>query len=142
MFGDEFARGGPILNSAIDAIEIALWDIVGTALDRPVHDRLGGMVRDRLPAYANAWYGTGATLDKLGRAAAQVAAKGYRGLKFDPLSDAGRAPDAKSIRAAAGMVACVRDAIGLIWHYCRPPIEELAYEKDVRGVRVEHVLTL
>jgi hypothetical protein len=31
---------------------------------------------------------------------------------------------------------------GLTWHYCRPPIEELEYEMDVRGVRVEHVLAL
>ena len=29
---------------------------------------------------------------------------------------------------------------GLIWHYCRPPIEELEYEMDVRGVAVEWVL--
>jgi hypothetical protein len=29
---------------------------------------------------------------------------------------------------------------GLIWHYARPPIEELEYEMDVRGVAVERVL--
>ena len=34
-----------------------MWDIVGKALDRPVHELLGGRVRERLPAYANAWYG-------------------------------------------------------------------------------------
>ena len=72
MFRNEFARGGPILNSAMGAIEIALWDIVGKALDRPVYDLLGGPVRDRLPAYANAWYGSGATLDEIGRAAAEI----------------------------------------------------------------------
>jgi galactonate dehydratase len=112
MFRNEFARGGPILNSAIAAIEFAMWDIVGKALDRPVYDLLGGRVRDRLPAYANAWYGAGATLHEVGQAAAAVAAKGYRGLKFDPFSDAGRDPDAKSIRAAVDMVACVREAVG------------------------------
>lgn len=31
---------------------------------------------------------------------------------------------------------------GLIWHYCRPPIEGLEYEMDVRGVAVERVLGL
>jgi galactonate dehydratase len=61
MFRNEFARGGPILNSAIGAIEIALWDIVGKALGQPVHALLGGRVHEHLPAYANAWYGTGAT---------------------------------------------------------------------------------
>jgi len=29
---------------------------------------------------------------------------------------------------------------GLTWHYCRPPIEELEYEMDVRGVTVERFL--
>jgi hypothetical protein len=29
---------------------------------------------------------------------------------------------------------------GLTWHYCRPPIEELEFEMDVRGVAVERVL--
>ena len=29
---------------------------------------------------------------------------------------------------------------GLTWHYCRPPIEELEYEMDVRGVAVERTL--
>jgi hypothetical protein len=29
---------------------------------------------------------------------------------------------------------------GLTWHYCRPPIEELEYEMDVRGVGLERVL--
>jgi len=30
---------------------------------------------------------------------------------------------------------------GLTWHFCRPPIEELEYEMDVRGVAVERVLS-
>jgi hypothetical protein len=29
---------------------------------------------------------------------------------------------------------------GLTWHYCRPPIEELEYEMDVRAVAAERVL--
>lgn len=32
------------------------------------------------------------------------------------------------------------NAGGLTWHYCRPPIEGLEYEMDVRGVAVERVL--
>ena len=31
---------------------------------------------------------------------------------------------------------------GLTWHYCRPPIEELEFEMDVRGVAVERVLNV
>jgi len=29
---------------------------------------------------------------------------------------------------------------GVTWHYCRPPIEELEYEMDVRGVAVDRVI--
>jgi hypothetical protein len=31
---------------------------------------------------------------------------------------------------------------GLTWHYCRPPIQELEFEMDVRGVAVERVLVI
>ena len=100
MFRNEFARGGPILNSAIGALEIALWDIVGKALDRPVHELLGGRVRERLPAYANAWYGAGAGAEAIGAAARAVRDKGYRGLKLDPFESSGRDPDHALIRQA------------------------------------------
>ena len=39
-------RGGPVLNSAISAVEIALWDIFGQALELPIHRLLGGAARD------------------------------------------------------------------------------------------------
>ncbi|MEO8131343.1 MAG: galactonate dehydratase, partial [Bryobacteraceae bacterium] len=41
-------RGGPILNSAISAVEIALWDILGQALGQPIWRMLGGKARDRV----------------------------------------------------------------------------------------------
>jgi len=34
----------------------------------------------------------------------------------------------------------VGNGAGLTWHYCRPPIRELEYEMDVRGVAVERVI--
>lgn len=111
MFRNEFARGGPILNSAIGAIEMACWDIVGKALDRPVHELLGGRLNARIPAYANAWYGAGATLAEVGEAARAVAAKGYRGLKLDPFT-CGREPTRPELNAAVAMVEAVRDAVG------------------------------
>jgi galactonate dehydratase len=112
MFRNEFARGGPILNSAIGALEMACWDILGKALGRPVHALLGGRVHERLPAYANAWYGAGAAPAEIGSAAAQVRDKGYRGLKLDPFESSGRDPDHALVRQAVERVAAVRDAIG------------------------------
>jgi galactonate dehydratase len=111
MFRNEFARGGPVVNSAIGALEMALWDICGKALGVPVYDLLGGRVQDDLPAYANAWYGTGSSADEIARAAGEVARKGYRGLKLDPF-ECGRDPDRREIRRAAEVVLAVRDAVG------------------------------
>src|SRR4029453_18541990 len=44
-------RGGPILNSAISAIEIALWDILGKSLGVPIYNLLGGAARKRIRLY-------------------------------------------------------------------------------------------
>ena len=40
MFRNPRWRGGPILNSAISAVEIALWDILGQALEVPIYKLL------------------------------------------------------------------------------------------------------
>lgn len=45
-------KGGAI--KIISGLEIALWDIIGKALNRPVYDLLGGIVRDRIRVYASA----------------------------------------------------------------------------------------
>lgn len=102
----------PIINSAAAALEMAMLDIAGKALGRPVHDLLGGKVHAVLPAYANAWYGVGKSPAEIGAAAKAAAAKGYRGLKFDPFEDAGRDPDKASIRRAVEIVEAVRDGTG------------------------------
>jgi len=43
--------------TAISGVEIALWDLVGKACAQPVYRLLGGRCHERLPAYANGWYG-------------------------------------------------------------------------------------
>ena len=47
-------RGGPILNSAVSAVEIALWDILGQALGQPIWVLLGGKARERVQMYVHA----------------------------------------------------------------------------------------
>jgi len=46
-----FYRDGAILSSALAAVDEALWDIAGKARGVPVHELLGGPVRDRVRAY-------------------------------------------------------------------------------------------
>ncbi len=51
----QFYRGGAVLASAVAGIDQALWDIKGKRLGVPVHDLLGGAVRERIRAYG--WVG-------------------------------------------------------------------------------------
>ena len=49
-------RGGPVLMSALSAIEIALWDILGKAVGLPIWRLLGGKARDRVRIYCHEGY--------------------------------------------------------------------------------------
>ena len=48
--------GGAVTISAISAIDLALWDLAGRALDIPCYKMLGGY-RDKVPAYASTMCG-------------------------------------------------------------------------------------
>jgi galactonate dehydratase len=50
-----FYRGGPILASAVAGLDQALWDIAGKVHGVPVHELLGGPVRERMRMYG--WVG-------------------------------------------------------------------------------------
>ena len=41
-----------IVSTALAGVDIALWDLKGKLLGRPVYELLGGPVRDRIPLYA------------------------------------------------------------------------------------------
>lgn len=45
--------GGPVVYAGMSAIDTALWDIKGKALGVPVHQLLGGKMRDQLWTYAS-----------------------------------------------------------------------------------------
>lgn len=54
MYRHGFWRGGPVLGSAVAALDHALWDITGKAYGVPVYKLLGGPVRDRVRVYTHA----------------------------------------------------------------------------------------
>ncbi len=45
--------GGPVLYAAMSAIDTALWDIKGKALNVPVYQLLGGKTNDNLRTYSS-----------------------------------------------------------------------------------------
>src|SRR4051794_34507121 len=57
LYRGGFYRGGAVHMSALAGIDQALWDIKGKHHGVPVHDLLGGPVRDRIKVYS--WIGGG-----------------------------------------------------------------------------------
>lgn len=62
MFRVGFFPADKVYSCAISAIDIALWDIKGKAVDMPVYKLLGGPVRDKVVCYPHVG---GATTDEL-----------------------------------------------------------------------------
>jgi len=78
--------GGTIIFAGISAIEQALWDIKGKALNVPVYELLGGKIRDRVRVYANGWSFRANEPEEYALAAEKVVNDGYTALKLYPLS--------------------------------------------------------
>ncbi|MDP6514517.1 MAG: mandelate racemase/muconate lactonizing enzyme family protein [SAR202 cluster bacterium] len=75
-----------LVTAVISGIDIALWDIKGKALGRPVYEILGGKFRDNITMYANGWFTGCETPEDFADAAAATVAQGYTALKFDPFT--------------------------------------------------------
>lgn len=103
---------GHIHRTAVAAIEVACWDILGKSLGAPVHQLLGGRVRDSVPGYANGWYRTERTPEAFVRAARDVVAKGFRALKLDPFGTAQGFIDEANLDLAYRIVSALREELG------------------------------
>ncbi|MFT4732571.1 MAG: galactonate dehydratase [Gammaproteobacteria bacterium] len=84
--------GGPVLYAAMSAIDTALWDIKGKALNVPVYQLLGGKTNDNLRTYASQLQFDWSqdcikmlTPDDYARAASKAMAEGYDAVKVDPI---------------------------------------------------------
>jgi len=105
-------QGGATVMTAISAVEVALWDIVGKACGQPVYRLLGGRCHERLPAYANGWYGGANSPHDYAERAAEVVQRGYAAMKFDPFGTAWKEMDGRAMDEAVARVAAVRERVG------------------------------
>ncbi|WP_430298202.1 galactonate dehydratase [Sinomonas sp. B1-1] len=104
-----FYRGGPILASAVAGLDQALWDIAGKHFDAPVHQLLGGPVRDRIRVYG--WVGG----DEPGEVADQIAAQLEVGLTAVKMNASGKMSPHGSVSELDGVVrrvAAAREVLG------------------------------
>ncbi len=84
-------RPDPTLFAAWSAIEMACWDIIGKALDQPVHRLIGGRVHERVRAYTYLYPGPNDDPaefyndpDASAEEAARLVGEGWTAIKFDP----------------------------------------------------------
>ncbi|GAA1144166.1 galactonate dehydratase [Kribbella jejuensis] len=104
-----FYRGGPVLSSALAGIDQALWDIKGRFHDVPVHELLGGPVRDKARVYT--WVHGRDNAELVDEAQAKVAS-GFTAVKLNLSEALPPIPSAAQLRAAVSRVEVLREALG------------------------------
>ena len=111
---------GSVISGAVSAVDIALWDIKGKALEAPVWQLLGGKVRDKIrlhllmggirPDAAD----QGTTPEGIRLNSRDAAEEGYTAIKIDPLPDGFQSMTLpRLIHDTRENVAAMREGAGL-----------------------------
>lgn len=112
IYRDAYWRGGPVLMSALSAVEMALWDILGKTLGVPVYQLLGGKVNDKVRIYVNGWFSGAKEPEEFGQKAAEAVKRGVTAMKWDPFGKSYMNISAADLDKALKCVAAVREAVG------------------------------
>ena len=104
-----FYRGGPVLSSALAGIDHALWDIAGKVREAPVHELLGGPVRDRVRVYS--WVGGDRPSGIFDAVSAQVEA-GFTAVKMNVAGPLAAIASPAEANAALARAREAREALG------------------------------
>ncbi len=114
LYRSQYFEGGRVLQAAISAIDIALYDIVAKALNVPVYQLLGGKQRDIVPCFATTG---GATLDEVIGNVEMLIGLGWQCIRVGPWRGTND-PDMtifeprESIGVTATMLTKLREAVG------------------------------
>lgn len=116
-------RPDPTVIGAFAGLEIACWDIIGKARNRPVWALLGGLMNPRIRSYTylypepgeldpNFWVDP----DAAAEAAALAVQRGFTAVKFDPAGPytirGGHHPAMSDISRSIAFCAKIREAVG------------------------------
>jgi galactonate dehydratase len=101
-----------VIQSALSAIEMALWDIKGKYHNVPVMELFGGPVREEIKFYANAWFVGADKPDEFAGFAKKAVARGVQALKWDPFGKSYLSMEPADFHRAVDCVAAVREAVG------------------------------
>jgi 2-dehydro-3-deoxyphosphogalactonate aldolase len=123
VYGSGFTLRPDIsLMGVLSAIEMAMWVIVGKAVEKPVYELLGGKVHERLRTYTYI-YPEGNETDAIyhdaelsAQRAAEYVKQGFTAVKFDPAGAYSafdpRQPSLESLDRSEKFVRLLREAVG------------------------------
>lgn len=138
MYNNSMQRGGRISTTAISGIDIALWDIKGKFLQKPIYTLLGGSLREKIMVYANGWYTNPGTPDQNYKEAKKVVSMGYKALKFDPFGQKNFYRLSKEeFDLSEKRISKVRDAVG---EYVEILIEGHAKFNMMNAVKISNMI--
>ena len=92
------SRGAAV--ECVSAIDIALWDIRGKVLGKPIYELLGGPVRDEIALYTHPDQRKFTSKEGVVAEIRDIVKSGHTALKFDPFPQQGPMPDGLAARAA------------------------------------------
>jgi galactonate dehydratase len=116
-------RPDPTVMGAFSGLEIACWDILGKARNRPVWAMLGGRINERLRSYTYLYPRPGeenpefwTSPEMAGEAALRFADMGFTAVKFDPAGPytirGGHDPSGSDISRSVAFCKTIRAAVG------------------------------
>ena len=105
---------GSVVQGALSAIDIALWDIKGKRLQVPVFDLMGGKTRDKVRCYMHVGSGDLGSAADLANDALNAVHQGFTAVRFSPFASDYYLHKSYSEWAdeAVNRVAAVRETVG------------------------------